>query len=68
MSKVVCACIECKHNKNGICKKKEINLANGNIATVYEGRQNVWWCRMFELSDFAKEINEMLRKVIPNDR
>ena len=68
MTKVVCAAIECKHQKNGICTKKEINLSQGNIATVYEGRQDVWRCRMFELSDFSREIQEMLRKVIPNDR
>lgn len=68
MSKVICAAIECKHNKNGVCKKKELNFAAGNIATVHEGRQDVWWCRMYELSDFAKEIKEMLKGVIPNDR
>lgn len=67
MSKVICAAVECKYNKNAICKKREINLAAGNISTVHEGRQDVWRCKMYELSDFAKEIREKLKKVLPND-
>ena len=62
MGKVVCAAIECKYNEDNVCTKEEINLSSGNIATVHQGRQDVWWCRMFELSDFAKKINELVRK------
>lgn len=62
MAKVVCAACECKYNDNSICVAKEINLSQGNIMTVREGRQDVWWCRMFEMSDFAKEIDELLKK------
>lgn len=62
MAKVICAACECKHNDKGICVAKEINLSQGNINTVWEGRQDVWWCKMFEMSDFAKEIDELLKK------
>ena len=62
MSKVICAAVECKYNKNSICKAKEINLSAGNIATVHEGRQDVWRCKMYELSDFSKEIRKLVEE------
>jgi hypothetical protein len=63
MTEVTCAACECKYNDNGICVADEINLSQGNIVTVHEGRQDVWWCKMFEMSDYAKEIHELLKKV-----
>lgn len=62
MSKVICAAVECKYNKNSICKAKEINLSAGNIATVHEGRQDIWRCKMYELSDFSKEVRKLLKE------
>lgn len=62
MSKVICAAVECKYNKNSICKAKEINLSAGNIATVHEGRQDIWRCKMYELSEFSKKVIEFLKE------
>jgi hypothetical protein len=62
MSKVICAAVECKYNKNSICKAKQINLTAGNIATVHEGRQDMWRCKMYELSEFAKKVDKFLKE------
>lgn len=46
MTKITCACFDCKYcNPNAECTAKEIKLTSGNIATVWEGRQDVWWCK-----------------------
>jgi hypothetical protein len=70
MSKVFCACVECKHNKKNICKAKEINLRSWNIHTVYEGIKRMEECLTFEKSEEFQKIEQELRKagVIPNDQ
>lgn len=64
MTKVYCACIECENNKRNICKAKTINLSAGNIATVYQGRKNIWECRMFNLSEEAKTFKILMEKAL----
>jgi hypothetical protein len=31
---------------------------------VWEGQQNVWWCKSFEISDEAKECYEMMAPLL----
>lgn len=69
MTKITCACFDCKHcSPNAECTAKEIKLTFGNIATVWEGRQDVWWCKSFEMSEEAKEtyqrINLWLKEIM----
>ena len=61
MPKVMCAAIECEFCNENECIAEEINLSHGNINTVHEGRKDVWTCRMFQMSDEAKEILGMIR-------
>ena len=57
MTKITCTFLECKHcSPIGKCEAKEVKLTSGNIATVWEGRKDVWWCKSFEMSEEAKEI------------
>ena len=60
MPKVWCAEITCKHNQDNLCKAKKVNLSAGQMHTVHEGIRQVWTCRMFEMSDEAKKLKEIV--------
>ena len=60
MSKIICPCVECIHNgKRYICNSDKVELKYRNMATVNEGRVDMWICKQYELSDNAKKIAEM---------
>lgn len=65
MPKITCTCFDCKYcDDNAQCTAEEIKLKSGNIATVWEGRQDVWWCKSFEMSDFSKQIREQINNLL----
>lgn len=65
MTKITCACFDCKYcSPNAECTAEEIKLTSGNIATVWEGGQDVWWCKSFEMSEEAKEFAERMKKIL----
>lgn len=64
MTKITCTCFDCKYcNQNAECEAKEIKLTSGNIATLWEGRQDVWWCKSFEMSEEAKKTYKRIREI-----
>jgi hypothetical protein len=64
MTKITCACFDCKYcDDNAQCTAKEIKLTYGNIATVWEGRQDVWWCKFFEMSEEAKDCYKRIADI-----
>lgn len=59
MVSITCPCIECRHNgRANKCTAKAINLTYRNMATINEGRVDMWVCNKYELSDEAKRIEE----------
>ena len=64
MTKIYCACIECEHNKRNVCEAKTINLSAGNIATLFQGRKDIWECRMFNLSEKAKTFKTLMENTL----
>ena len=61
MVSITCPCEECLYNGKGHkCKAKNINLKYRNMATVNEGRVDMWICDKYELSPWAKMIDEAL--------
>ena len=57
MSKVICPCIECIYNgKHNVCKADKVEFKYRNMATVNEGRVDMWICKQYELSEDAKNI------------
>lgn len=65
MTEITCACFDCKFcNENAQCTAKEIKLTSGNIATMWEGRQDVWWCKSFELSNEAKDFYKRVKEIM----
>ena len=62
MTKVQCPCIECVHNKNQVCKLRELKLIWRNMATVNEGRVSMWVCDSYQLSDQSLDIEKEIRK------
>lgn len=67
MTKVWCATIECKHNKNNRCRAKEINLSDGHVHTIHQGYMQYWKCRSFEESKATKEIKKLIGGERRND-
>ena len=63
MVSVTCPCVECIHNgKRNKCTAKNIRLTFRNMATVNEGRVDMWVCNKYEKSDFCKELEAELIK------
>lgn len=64
MTKVICACVECKHNDDSrVCTKETIGLSNHYIQTIWEGPQQFWRCTEFEESERTKEIKRFLEGI-----
>lgn len=63
MTKILCPCIECIHNGNHyVCNAKKVELKYRNMATVNEGRVDMWVCKQYELSEYAKRIDKEFAK------
>ena len=62
MTKVWCPCVECVHNDKNRCKAKELKFKYRNMATVNEGRVDMWVCDKYEMSDYSKRIQESIEK------
>lgn len=62
MSKIICPCVECIHNDNSVCNADNVELKWRNMATVNEGRIDMWICKKYESSDYAKKIKEDIVK------
>ena len=63
MVSVTCPCVECIHNgRKNKCTAKNISLTFRNMATVNEGRVDMWVCNKYEKSDFCKELEAELIK------
>lgn len=60
MTEVFCGSIECKHNKDSVCKAKKLSMISSNVMTVHQGRKDFWECNMFEESEEYKIIKQMV--------
>ena len=61
MVSVTCPCVECVHNGARYkCKAKNINLKYRNMATVNEGRVDMWICDKYEETPTMKKISEIM--------
>lgn len=63
MVSITCPCVECRYNgRANKCTAKAINLAYRNMATVNEGRVDMWICDKYELSDSARRVQQFLEQ------
>ena len=54
---VVCASADCKWcDEDNYCTAGEIHLNDMSIMTLWEGRQHLWRCKQYEMSDRAKQM------------
>ena len=61
MVSVTCPCVECVHNgRRNKCTAKNISMTFRNMATVNEGRVNMWVCNMYEKSEAYKKYEDYL--------
>jgi hypothetical protein len=60
MAKVYCASFDCIHNKNNVCRSKEINLSCGLVHTVYQSCKHIHECKQYEKSEDMKRIEKMI--------
>ena len=59
MVSITCPCVECRYNGRAHkCTAKAIKLTYRNMATINEGRVDMWICNKYELSDEAKRIEK----------
>lgn len=67
MSKVICAREDCKWNGDKHkCTCKELNFSCSYVATVNDGRQDFWVCRMFEQTEWSKQLEESFNEILRN--
>lgn len=64
MPKLVCAAIECRFNKDNLCKSGTVRLSDGHIHTVHQGYKQIWECKTYEISSEAKQISEELKSFL----
>ena len=63
MVSITCPCAECRYNGRAYkCTAKAINLAYRNMATVNEGRVDMWICDKYELFDSAKRVQHFFEQ------
>lgn len=61
MTKIVCACVECKHHSDkNTCTAKKVKLSYSLVHTVYDGMKQFWVCNQYEESDFVKEAKKQI--------
>lgn len=59
MVSITCPCTECRYNGRAYkCTAKAIKLTYRNMATVNEGRVDMWICNKYELSESAKRVQK----------
>ena len=69
MVSLTCPCTECIHNGQRYkCKCKSINLKYRNMATVNEGRVDMWICDKYELSEETQRIMKKFKKMVEDGK
>ena len=54
---VYCGAIDCVHNSNtNRCTAKKVVLSSHSVMTVWEGRQEFWRCKQYEMSEEARRV------------
>ena len=64
MTKVWCPCVECEYNDKQRCKAKELKFKWRNMATLNEGRVDMWICDQYTLSQESKRIEAELQDLL----
>lgn len=63
MVSITCPCVECVYNGARYkCKASKINLKYRNMATVNEGRVDMWVCDKYTLTEEAKRIEQIIKQ------
>ena len=65
MVSVTCPCVECIYNgRNHKCRVDKINLTYRNMATVNEGRVDMWVCDKYSMNDELKQMLAEIEKIM----
>lgn len=65
MPKLFCGASDCIYNNNrNRCTAKEVSLNDLSVMTLWEGRQHLWRCKQYEMSEEAKKIEKMMKEVM----
>ena len=56
-------CIHCNPDNN-ICDADEVFLNTANIMTAWEGRQDFWRCKQYEISEKTRRLYEQFEKFL----
>ena len=62
-TKIYCEASDCKFcNEKGVCTEKSIALSWHSVMTKWDGRQEFNRCKSYEMSDKAREYQELIQK------
>ena len=61
MVSITCPCTECEYNgKQMKCRAKQIHLGWRNMATINEGRVDMWICDHYKPSEWYIEVGKKI--------
>lgn len=64
MTKVWCPCAECIYNDRNRCKSRELSFRYRNMATVNEGRVDMWICDHYQIDEKSHEIMAQMQELL----
>lgn len=65
MVSITCPCVECIYNGRGNkCRADKINLAYRNMATVNEGRVDMWICDKYTFNKESMQLLEAFERMM----
>lgn len=68
MTHLLCASADCKWNgDDNYCTAEEVHLNDMSIMTMHDGRQHLWRCKQYEMSDMAKEFYEKFEALMQKE-
>ena len=69
MTSIICGSLDCKYNGDDYkCTADKLKLTYRNMATVNEGRADMWVCDKYSMSDETKRILAELGKIMERDK
>lgn len=68
MSSIICGSVDCKYNGDDYkCTADKVKLTYRNMATVNEGRVDMWVCDKYTISDESKQLLNQFKKWFKED-
>ena len=64
MSKISCASIDCKYNKDTLCTAKVVHLSDSHIWTRYQGFKHIHECKTYKKSVEYENLEKVFQEIL----